>query len=608
MRWKSLAIIIVLNMFGVLFFSVIYEYISLADRFRQIEDTIYPAMESALEASTAGEEMFSDKSDANMFSNATSSTQATRNSMSKSIVGTSGRRGRTTTIRNPYDTVDNLVQNGVMIYDRKTKNIEKVDTYKLAIYYGINGQLPADISLLEQTGSIYDLMDTSTVFSYLYGGVGSDYNNPNLHWANRNSVTKRVYSHDDTDTTIPSKIDEYNQSDARRVNDSTFNAFDTWIKSSGLSTTQWAKEANNFKAYFDNAGSKVYSYTYMKKKDGDNFDIVASPSDTKAPSYFIKSYDTVFPTLVQMGLKLDNNYNMPTSSYMLDNFCSSLKVGKKTLENTTNNIKEVRSSYYFLTPYSLGVTYVPMSVFKPVFTSVLDANIRLRKVASGESFDSSVFEESDGCVRTNVYATDPNVPDEHNYDSVSYTNPATNISNCEETSINTEAKQGKEFIVNDGYIEYDLNSIKCKVDYLTFDIFNDNGTGGSKNGYITTALIGTKIGSTDKSGTIENATMQSYNNSYNHNTAVNTYYNVLANAGTGKGNVSGQRLVAKVTTKVKIHVPYRSAILQWACKRNIIGGAQNHYGIKLWDAINNNIVTNNDNLWYECEAYYSNVR
>lgn len=66
MKWKSMFILIVLNIFVMLLVTVTVEYVNLADRFITIEDTVQEALDSAVSTSTRSEEFFTEKVQAQM--------------------------------------------------------------------------------------------------------------------------------------------------------------------------------------------------------------------------------------------------------------------------------------------------------------------------------------------------------------------------------------------------------------------------------------------------------------------------------------------------------------------------------------------------------------
>ena len=560
MRYKTLFITIVLNIGAMLFFSIIYEYIDLTERFQSIDNTMNTAMECALEASTASEELFSEESNTKLYS-------------------AGEKRGNTAYANDNVNT-------SILMYDRDAERFVDVDVYKLAVYYGINSQMPKRASLIEN-GNYRTLGDnnvpknggfnTSVVFNYLYGLVGSSYNSNALGWSNRNITTHTIYggsfptvtgtANSAGETIITNQLygDNGNQNDsARKANTGNWNALESYTN--WVSLSDWARSSNNFDDFYNKVGKYAYSYSYMKKKNSDEFDVEGK----------------TFPVLVQMGVNLDSEYNSTSSTYMLDNFCSSLKVGKRRYDDGDY-------SYYFLTPYSCGTTYVPVSVFKPAFTSVLDATIRLNKLASASSLDNPTDADSDGCVGTSVYVN-TSASEEHvvnNDDNIYNTSSGANSGHVD-----------KEFIVNDGNIEYDLNSVECRVDYFVYDAFKSD----DKSANITTHILGANTGITEK------ATIELLNSAdYLTNSFRDPYYNNMKSVNSGVGGISAgnSRIVAKVTTKVKVHAPYRSSIIQWACRRSDDPG---HYSVKRWNANDSKLVGDDDGLWYQSEVYYSNMR
>ena len=60
------------------------------------------------------------------------------------------------------------------------------------------------------------------------------------------------------------------------------------------------------------------------------------------------------------------------------------------------------------------------------------------------------------------------------------------------------------------------------------------------------------------------------------------------------------------SAKIKVHVPYQSAIMQWMCERSGIPG---HYDIKLWGGTDTGRVKlYRDGLWYQYTTYFMKSR
>lgn len=61
MRWKTLLVPIVLNIFLLLSVELLSEYLDLHQRFATIEDTVQEALDSAISSAVGSEELFTSK-------------------------------------------------------------------------------------------------------------------------------------------------------------------------------------------------------------------------------------------------------------------------------------------------------------------------------------------------------------------------------------------------------------------------------------------------------------------------------------------------------------------------------------------------------------------
>lgn len=395
-----------------------------------------------------------------------------------------------------------------------------------------------DKGTLPDTQSAYDgyanSFDEDDIFERLFGGVQSEYNSGNLTWANKNWNTK---------------------SESQQIN------------SSNVGGNRDPK--SEFETFYNNIGCNIISYQNVKSKVNDSFQIKK----------------VAYPTLANMGLKLadgssaqrisrgdigdiKNNVNLVTSNYALDNWHMSAHVGKKVRGGTV-------TSKYYLTPYSLGVTYVPTNVFKTSLQAHLEQMVRFSKIKSGNISDTNMsantnwggdtpignMSTADGCIPTSIYNNGVYTPHVYSGDS----------------------------IVNDGYVEYDLDSIRVKVDYQLVDFYQSSNA----NGTIVNRLLGAKSGYNINGSLIH---------SYNKNQIIND----LKNSDTSTGDkADGYRIVARISAKIKVHIPYQSSIMQWMSKleADASGDTESHYGIRQWNQGSQNMVDNNDDLWYQYTTF-----
>lgn len=515
MRVKSLLAIIVLNIFLMLFTSLLLEYLSLDERFNQLEKNIQVCTDMTIDISTASEEMFSEDYANHILSEAIRSNSHSTKVAAKTLVGmhTSGSSS-----------------------DYK---LYGVNSFMLAKYYWQNGQkLPTSYQEYMSKVNSWGSDQLRVAYEFLYGSAGIDYSSGSLSWANRNE----------------SKISQ----------------------ASSLKSTYNGNRnpTSNFKAFYDGIGSKVESVGYIKQKNGDSF----------------KTIEYKYPTLAAMGLKL-GSLNSVDSQYTADSFTSSAHIGK--------GYQGVRDSIYYLTPASLGVTYVPTEVFKPVFVANLDTMIRLQKASGGGVSGSRVKNVTDtmisatGCVDTDVYVYGEDSSGEIKYGILNTVNGATSHNNHSRESGDNKHIAHKnissENIINDGTTEYDLSSVKVKVDYLLVD-FNNTSTARlvSRLNGLLTAPTGEGIS----------------NEEYTRRAFLSNDTGEFAGL-SGYESVRTKRLVARVSVKMKVHVLYQSSLLQWMCYRT---NTSPHMDVKLYNPVSGGVNRDSNGVWYQYTTYYCQSR
>lgn len=378
----------------------------------------------------------------------------------------------------------------------------------------------------------------SKVYKYLYGGIGQDYTN--IPWANKNTDTRNFYM---------------NTSSGGQFNNSLFLTHDR-------------VPTSEFKAYYDAIGKSVTSTMFLK-------------TFKTAKTYELQTEEV--PTLANMGLMLDSHFNGTDNSvHTMDNFSSSYKWGKVIDQATGQTLRSI----YYLTPYSLGVTYIPMNVLKPVFIATLDTNVRLSKLASADDEDvndktvfNRILQEASGCISTSVYATAAR--------------------DKSETHTHTDN------IVNDGHIEYELDTAQLRVQYFLVN-FSDYTTDS-------VARIIARVRGCQSAyemgyiGDNPNVYIKSAENMINKEATSQMYMTLN---GYGQANRANNKIIAKVSAKIKVHVCYESSLLQWLCQRftgGQLSGQPEHYDIKLYNGKTGS-YTEDDGLWYECSTYYVQTR
>lgn len=432
------------------------------------------------------------------------------------------------------------------------KAFRHLNTYSLAMFYKNNGHLPKDSSSVATCESYLNgsaMGGVAKVYDFLYGEPASDYNNSSLLWANRNT----------------SRREEYNNASSLGIETSRSN--------SAMSYN------SNFKEYYDNIGKLQETTAYLKEHEGG--------TDT----YKLRA--KTFPLLANMGFAWMHSYNRVDSDYTNDNLTSTAHIGKSRLGH--------KRTIYFLTPASLGVTYIPVEVLKPTFLATLDSMTRLNKLGGVNQATSTDAQVTD----TLASASNCITPKVHHsaYGAISGSDGSTGTLGATITQNKTHAKSSSdEDIVTDGLIEFDKSTAKVKVDYFYLDF----GNSSIRN-------------SAEKIISRLNGCVQTYDNMYNESTGRQKTLDLFLNEDSGTsvnnitswgsfassyGNTKNGRIVARVSVKIKVHVPYQSAVMQWMCERT----GTHHYDIKLWNASSNRVDLSSDGIWYKYTTYYCTSR
>lgn len=377
------------------------------------------------------------------------------------------------------------------------------------------------------------------VFKNLYGEVGEDYTSPALEWSSRN----------------------YGMYEDLKSNSYVYNH---------------SREA---KTYFENfaktVGYKVNYKTNVKHKDA------SDPEETR-----FEVVQQSLPSLLQMGLQYHSGtwgtYNLATygastggvssAMYVNDNFVVSYHVGKKLVGGGA----AVDKSLYFLTPQALGVTYIDPYVLKACFQSYIEEIVRFNKVKYNKpSFTlnsegsvgaaSSAFagvDTADGCIPTTVYDMGGSVAQKH-------------------------VNNAGDVIVNDGEVEYNLSSMKVRVDYYAVDMYS------SAKRTVANTILGYKAGAANSTDT---STMDGVVHDYQ-----------ASDSTTSNGGSDGMRIVARCSFKIKVNIPYKSAMLQWFEYMTTPAGQNNHYGVRMMNP-DGTANDSKDGVWFEFTTYRAVVR
>lgn len=468
MRIKYIFITLVVNIFALCVVTLYQEYADIKNTFKSLDSNFDLAVDAAIINSTASEEFFSDAYDDAIASKAKDG--VTAEDISASM---------------------HYMRNGSWV---------RGNSYIISMYNAEKGHLPTQSEYNNYASNI----DTTDIYEFLFGSVGSDYDSSSLSWANFDQGTYVINAN-------------------RR------------------------QPTPEFKAFYDAVGKDIISTQFVKARD------MSDPT-----TWTMVEKD--LPVLAQMGLKLDT-YNEVTSMYTADNFTTVEHYGKLIPNGVVALGNPYKESIYFLTPYSLGVTYLPPSVLKTNLRVNLENLIRLSKCKlSPTRFTyndmNAVYTSAEGCIDTSVYDDGAGGA---SVDSIDHRVGATSE------------------IFNDGNVEYDMSTLQVKVDYFPVDFYND------ANWQIVNE--------------IEGATPYD-------STLLNTLPSRLKDTDTlsGGSTNSGMRLVAKVTAKVKVNIPYKSPILQWFVNRTSTN-SEEHFGVARWNESTGQIEETADGLWYTYTTY-----
>lgn len=571
MKVKTLFIFIVLNIFTLLAVTILYEYIAIEDKLSQLEHTVNLSMDRAIYNSTASEELFTEK-----FANASglqvysygSSNGAVggANDISNSICVWDGNKFVSA---NAYGlTMQNVGFPLTKVNGTGWTNSPK--TYNSTLLATINGY------------------DSTQVYTYLYGKVTNDYNKTSLAWSNRG--------------TKETKIDANN---AQAVLNPASNALIGNLHIAGYYTPSGVRQ--DFADYYKKVGSKIVTANFIKHKE--SIETLDGAGNTVTDYRFSLNYQT-YPVLADMGLSAEAydgyNYSSGSADIMTDNWCQVAKIGKKVKYSSIGSTTQ--RSYYYLTPNSLGITYIPKDVCKETFIANLDTVCRLQKLSSSQIVYDNKASLNNTDVKTLINGATGCIKDGEGRETSVFVGGG--------STAQTHIVGTDENIINDGIIEYDLNSVQMKIEYFVVDFWNKNNA----------LVINRCVGQVDKayeltntlSVALENNVTDYKNNDsgYLYMKSLNTkqYYlnGSLVNMKLGYETNKGNTVVAKVTTRLKVHIPYDNAIMQWAVYlyTGHSTGAE-HYDIKMFDDyqtamdIREGSVSTEDGVWYQTSAYYA---
>ena len=223
-----------------------------------------------------------------------------------------------------------------------------------------------------------------------------------------------------------------------------------------------------------------------------------------------------------------------------------------------------------LTPSCLGVTYIEPRVYKSTFMANLDQRVRLNKVRITPADERRfAYGDASGCIPPSVYSLDSDP------DAILDT-PLEHIDD-----VNGGLVTDSSSIINDGLVEYDMDSIQVRVQYNVVDMTDDTNkpiveqVAGAPEGYNGTTSLGDAF--VDKDTSADNISA-----------------------------FSRRRVIARVSTRVKVYIPYKSPILQWLVQDST---EDNHFSIaEVEEDAAGNETFSSDGVWYEHIQYVGILR
>lgn len=538
----------VINIFLLTVCSIFIEYNNMTEKIQHVQNNISIAFNTAVDTAMASEEFFGEDFDNRFYSYA----------VTKSMYYMKGLYSdKLKTPSLSYSTLS-LYRHGKWV----TGN-----TYVMSKYFEDNNCFPEDEAeynnYLNDFSNIAkaegDDNERAAIYSWLYGNVGQYYTKQSLKdWSSTNQGTLKNY-----------------------------------LEDTGLTETASIHPSPDFEVFYNRIGKQMLSKSPVKVRDGNTF----------------KVENRVYPTLWNMGLTFDSalpagcsadiSQDPEESTVMSDNWCASYHVGKQSLAPYGTKIN--KRSIYMLTPMSLGVTYVPIKVAKPVFLASLENIIRLgklnvdsTKISADNTSDKQALSSADGCISSKVFLGGTEHLN-HDGNGGSYIQTVAKLKSGSQEDLDKnydERSQTSTNFINDGMVEYDMSSCQIKVDYMKLD-FSDNRNADIVNRCIG-AKAGTVTGNTEAFQATDDSSIDTADKYHNANDLTPT---------------SKDRIVARISLRMKIQIPYNSGIMQWGRHLIVDSGGANadeHYGIK---ALTENasgdvsVEENSSGLWYTCTIY-----
>lgn len=507
MRWKNVLFTVVLNIFLMLVVTVIIEFNNMSERIQRAVDYVTIAFDTAIESSTAPEELFS------------------RNNGL-------GTTGVTITSNSDNGEASTLVWDGSSWYN--------ANSYYLAMYYWSHSNT---FPTRAEYNSFAGGQDYFKVWTWLYGGSGYSMTEEWGIVSGRKGLGQSY-------TAYPTLC-------RNLTTQQTYNALPSYLNGSSSSSRAASKELIGF---YNNIGQYLKtSNVPVKVPSGSSFDVVEQ---------------NISP-LLRMGLCLDTLNTANGGVAVNDDLISSVKIGKRKVGDS------LTQSVYMYSPYSLGVTYVPIEMLKPMFISHLDSRVRIGMGSSvginNAVVDPTDFNQADGCIPTTIH-----------------------VSSGGADVVKTHANDAGHRIINDGEVEYDLDTVQVCVDYFIVPLRSTSmyRTANSLYGALRGDIAHDGIASVNA-----NHIMRNIGDLIKAHDTSSSLGSV-----TTAGYEQGRTVIARCSVRMKIHVTYESFILQFLLDRTRGASGSYHYDLKLYNPATNNYYADSDGVWLMYTKYYSYLR
>lgn len=417
------------------------------------------------------------------------------------------------------------------------------NTYLLAEYYKKNGKLPQSQLEYENECKPSQFENAEHIYWYLFGGNGNNsdiasnlLSGQTLNSAEGYADTLWVYNREDGDflfdTSLPPTV--YDTATIERNPNTSFMAFYNSVGKE-ITTNRILREYQE-----DVVGTNIYKYWgYTSDIDPVTGDVI--------------DREIEIPVLDLMGLDFKDSYTdvsllTGTGAMTTPLALSPKKMGKTVVDDVGTEI----DTEYYLTPYSLGVTYLDKSVLKVNLLTNLDTMIRLAKCKGSHNPLTTDYSIAEGCI--------------NDWTGTKYKHKEV------------------DNMLNDGVVEYEMDTLQARINYYVVDFFDDSNY----------KIVNKILGSTPSIGLgsdVAEDKMEHLPSRY-HKT-------VTGDASDGQ---KCNKIVAKVDVQVKLHIPFQSTYEKWFFDNDTTATTK-HYDIKEWDESSGTYIPDSDGIWFYYTTY-----